>query len=257
MTAPARPRRPAAPPPGVLPAAGRLRARQRAERSGRRRRRARGALLGLAALGPVLALAWLVLFSPWLAVSRVEVSGTARLTPEQVVQAAAVEDGTTLARVDAGDVADRVAALAPVQDVRVQRAWPSTLRLTVTERTAVVAVPRGQGVQLVDAQGVVFADEPAPPPGVPVLEVAEPSREDPATLAALAVRAELPPDLAGQVGTLRASTPSDVELVLADGRRVVWGSPGEAEAKSAALRTLLGMPGTVYDVSAPGIAVRR
>lgn len=255
MTAPARPRRPSAP-SGVVQAAPRRAAKVRAQRAGRRRRRLHGVLVALAVLTPLAALAWALLLSPWLAVEQVEVTGTGRLTAEQVVAAAAVEPGTPLARLDAGDVADRVRSLAPVQDVRVARSWPTTLRLEVTERTAVAAVPRAQGVQLLDAEGVVFADEPAAPAGVPTLDVRRPARDDPATVAALAVRAELPADLAAQVAVLRATTPSDVELELTDGRTVVWGAPGGAATKAAALTTLLTMPGTRYDVSAPGVVVR-
>lgn len=256
MSAPARPRRPTAP-PGVVPASPRIQAKAQAVRSGRRRRRLHGLLVALAVLLPLAGLAWVVLLSPWLAVERVQVSGTGRLTADEVVAAAAVEPGTPLARLDAGDVVDRVRTLAPVQEVRVAREWPTTLRLEVTERTAVAAVPRAKGVQLVDAEGVVFADEPAAPAGVPTLDVARPARDDPATVAALAVRAELPADLAAQVAVLRATTPSDVELVLTDGRTVVWGEPGRADTKAAALAALLTMPGSAYDVSAPGVVVRR
>jgi cell division protein FtsQ len=255
VTAPARPRRPGA--PGVLPAAPKLAERARTERSGRRRRRLRTVGVALLWLLPLAGLAWVLLASPWLAVASVEVTGNGRLTAEQVVEAAAVEPGTPLASLDVGDVQERVRALAPVADVRVGRGWPSTLRVEVTERVAVAAVPRRDAVQLVDEDGVVFATEPTAPAGVPTLELERPARDDPATRAALAVRAELPDELATQVGVVRATTPDDVELVLTDGRTVVWGAPGRADTKAPALAALLRMPGTVYDVSAPGVVVRR
>jgi cell division protein FtsQ len=259
MTAPSRPRRPARPPSRpVVAAAPKLKARAKAERSDRRRRRVRRALTALAVLLPMLGLAWLVLLSPVLAVDDVEVVGTARLAPEQVVVAAAVEPGTPLARVDVGDVAARVRAeLAVAADVRVRRVWPTTLRLQVTERSPVAFAATEGGALLVDGEGVGFATDPAPPPGVPSLELAAPGPDDPATRAALTVLAELPPWLREQVVALRAGTASDVRLQLADGRGVVWGEPGEAATKATALGTLLGMEGTEFDVSAPGIVVRR
>ncbi|HVM26976.1 MAG TPA: FtsQ-type POTRA domain-containing protein [Mycobacteriales bacterium] len=262
MTAPSRPRRPAPPTPGgrpgVVAAAPRLAARRSQERSARRRARLRRVLAALAVLVPVAALAWLVLLSPVLAVSQVEVAGTDRLAPADVVAAAAVEDGTPLARIDVADVADRVrAVLPPAQDVRVRRVWPSTLRLQVTERTPEVGIVGGDGALLVDAAGVGFAREPALPAGVPRLEVAAPGPDDPATRAALTVLGEVPAEVREQAAVIRAGSAADVQIELTDGRTVVWGGPGEAAAKSAALQALLGMEGTVFDVSAPGIVVRR
>lgn len=253
MTAPARPRRPA---PGVVPAGPRLEARARAERSGRRRRWARRLLRATAVVVPLAVLAWVVLLSPLLAVDRVQVAGAGRLTAEQVVEAAAVPSGTPLARVDDERVGDRVRSLAPVASVRVRRVWPGTLRVEVTERVARVAVARPDGALLLDAEGVAFGTDPAPPPGLPLLEIGEPEAGGPATRAALAVLLDLPPELAGQVAVLRASTPSDVSFQLADGRTVVWGPPGGTATKTAALRALLGKPGSRFDVSSPGVAVR-
>lgn len=255
MTAPARPRRPS---PGVVaPAGPRLAARARAERSGRRRRWGGRVLRALLLLLPFVALAWVLLASPLLDVDRVEVTGTERLTAEQVREVAAVEPGTPLARVDVGRTGERVRTLEPVGEVRVRRGWPSTLRIEVVERVAVAGAPVDGGVLLVDARGVAFATEPGVPAGLPRLEVPTPGADDPATQAALSVLLDLPPDLAGQVAAVRASTPSDVSFVLVDERTVVWGGPGDTATKAAAVTALLRMPGELYDVSAPGVAVRR
>lgn len=259
MTAPARPRRPQAPGRGVVPAAPRLAQRASAERSTRRRRRARRAGSALLVLLPLAGLAWLVLASPVLAVDRLEVVGHQRLGAEDVVRAASVPDGTPLARVDVGAVARRIEReLLPVADVRVRRVWPSTLELQVTERTAVAAVRQpDERALLVDAEGVGFAQEQAVPGDLPLLAVARPSPDDPATLAGLAVLTEIPPWLGGQVAVVRAEGPSAVQLVLDDERTVVWGAPGDALTKATALGALLEMPGTFFDVSAPGVVVRR
>jgi cell division protein FtsQ len=257
VTAPSRPRRPP-PARGVVAAVPQLAARAQEERSQRRRRQLRRLLIALAALVPTGGLVWLVLFSPFLAVSDVEVAGTARLTPEQVAAAAAVEPVSPLALVDAADVAARVrAALPPAADVRVRRVWPTTVRLQVTERVPVAGVAREDGVLLVDASGVGFATERGFPSGVPRLELARPAPDDPATTAVLGVLAELPEALRSQIAVLRAGSGSDVDFLLVDGRTVVWGEPGDAATKIAALEPLLRMEGEVFDVSAPGIVVRR
>jgi cell division protein FtsQ len=240
-----------------VPAGPRLEERARAERATRRRRRLRHAGQALLVLLPLAAVAWVVLASTWLAVDRVAVTGTGRVTTEAVVQAAAVAPGTPLARVDTRAVEDRISALPPVADVAVRRTWPGTLTVEVTERTPAAAVPSGSGVTLVDASGVLFGGEPAQPPGVVRLEVADPGPEDPATRAALEVSAALPDALRSRVTVVQAPSPSGVRLVLADGREVVWGRPGGTATKAAAVLALLDRPGTVFDVSGEGVVVVR
>ncbi len=253
MTAPTRPPRPRR--PAVVPAGPRLQERARAERSTRRRRRLRHVGQALLVLLPLVALAWVALLSTWLAVDRVAVTGTGRITTEAVVQAAAVAPGTPLARVDTDDVEERIGALPPVAEVTVRRTWPGTLTVQVTERTPAAVVPSVRGVLLIDAAGVLFGGEPAPPAGVVRLEVADPGPDDPATRAALEVHGALPEALRSQVTVVQAPSPSGVRLVLVDGREVVWGRPGGTETKAAAVLALLDRPGTVFDVSGEGVVV--
>ena len=92
------------------------------------------AWLGLAPLLLVVALAgWLVLGTSVFGVRDVVVSGASILSPDEIRQAAAVRPGTPLARVDLAAVRARVAALAPVATVRVDRDWPDTLTVAVRE----------------------------------------------------------------------------------------------------------------------------
>ena len=248
MTAPARPRR-------VLPATPHLEARAKAERSARRGRVLRGTGNALLVLLPLAGLAWVLLASTWLGVDRVKVTGTARLAADQVVTAAAVEPGTPLARVDTAAVEDRVAGLAPVADVAVRRTWPGTLTVEVTERTPVAGVLQDGSYALVDAAGVVFAQEKALPEGAVRLQVFEPGPRDPSTLAALEVHAALPGELRERVKIVRATSATSVVLWLRDGRQVVWGRPGQTATKAAAALALLSKPGSVYDVSAGDVVV--
>jgi cell division protein FtsQ len=244
-------------PEKVLPATARLQAKAKAERWARRRRQLRRAGYAAAGVAPLALLAWVLLMSPLLAVRHVAVSGTSRLSPGQVRAAADVVRGTPLARVDAAAVVRRVESLRAVAQVRVIRAWPSTLRLQVVERTPVVGIVTRQGVTLVDADGVPFADAPALPAGVVRLQVAKPGPADPTTRAALDVLAVLPQPMRGRVRIVRAASPSSVTLVLRDGRRVLWGGVDDTALKVVAAEALLKMPGTFYDVSRPGVVTRR
>ncbi len=245
-------------PATVLPVTPRLEARAEAQRGARRRRLLWRAGQGLVVVIPGMALAWVLLVSTWLGVDRVEVTGNARLTQEQVTAAAGVEPSTPLARVDLDEVEAAVGRLAPVASVVARRSWPGTVLLELEERTPVAGVVGPDGaVQLVDRDGVRFASEPALPEGLVRLEVASAGPADAAMTAALEVLVGLPAPLRAQVATVRAGSPSSVELLLPDGRSVVWGAPGDTASKAAAASVLLTMPGSVVDVSAPGVAVRR
>ncbi len=238
----------------ALPAGPRLRARAADNRLARRRRLFRRASLGSLALAPVLLLAWLLLASPLLSVRTVEVTGADRVTPAAVQTAAGVRDGVPLARVDAAAVRARVLTLTTVAGVRVVRAWPGTLRLQVTERTAVAAQQRGDGSWTsVDSTGVRFAPTPTAPEGLPQLQL--PDAAD--ARAPLQVLAELPPGLLTQVAAVQMPAPSSVVLVLRDGRSVVWGPPGQSARKAAVVGALLPRPGRTIDVTTPDVAVVR
>jgi len=241
----------------VVAATSRLQERARAERSQRRRRAVRGFGRGLLALVPVLAAGYVVLLSSWLALDRVEVTGTARLDASAVVAAVQVPTGTPLARIDTSEVEERVAALAPVDDVTVRRDWPGTVTVTVTERVAVAAVRVPGGVRLVDRAGVPFAVEAELAPGLVVLDVEDAGPDDRATRAALSVHAALPEPLRRQVTEVQAPSAQAVTLQLADGRSVVWGGSSGSATKAAAVLALLGRPGTVFDVSGEGVVVVR
>jgi cell division protein FtsQ len=231
--------------------------RARAERSDRRRRILRLLGRGLLVLVPLLGAAWAVLASSWLALDRVEVTGTSRLDPRQVVDAVQIPTGRPLARIDTTAVQEQVAALPPVADVTVRRDWPGTLTVTVTERSAVAVVPVPSGVLLVDRTGVPFATEPAPPPGLVTLDVGDVGPDDRATRAALDVHAALPDQLRRQVTEVHAPSAQAVTLQLADGRSVVWGGSRGTATKAAAVLALLDRPGTVFDVSGEGVVVVR
>lgn len=84
-------------------------------------------------------------------IQNVRVTGVEHLTSEEMSALASVPSGTTLLRVDASAIEARLEKDAWVQDVQVNRIFPDTLELAVTERqiAAVVEVPTsdGKGVQ--------------------------------------------------------------------------------------------------------------
>jgi cell division protein FtsQ len=139
-----------------------------------------------------------------------------------------------------------------VASARVQRQYPSTLRVTVIERLPIVVKDYPDGPHLFDKDGVDFATAP-PPGGVPYLDAENPGPSDAPTKAALQVMTALRPEVAGQVGRIAAPSVAAITLTLTDGRVVVWGTTDRTEEKALKLGALLTQPGRTYDVSSPDL----
>ncbi|MGW3229644.1 cell division protein FtsQ/DivIB [Kitasatospora sp. NPDC001095] len=235
------------------------------EESAPRLRLSRRGIVVLGALGAAVSgvLAWLVFFSSVLDVRDVAVQGTSdgKLTADQVrATIGGLGDGP-LARVDLDDVRHRVEAIPRVAGAEVWRGWPHTLRVKVVERKAVAAVKGDDGqFTQVDAGGVSFATEPAPPEGLPVVELRLSQQANDAdgvisrsqlVQGAVAVAAGLPPEVAKRAGSVLVHSYDDIELQLSGGATVRWGSPEQIDRKARVLVALMKQKGTNFDVTAP------
>lgn len=194
----------------------------------------------------------LLYFTPIMSVRNLVIDGLQTIPRDDVVAAVAVPTGTPLLQVDTDTVANRVATIRQVASVRVQREYPSSLRVTVVERVAVAVKDLPDGTHLFDRDGVDFATAPAPP-GVAYLDVDNPGPSDPPTKAALQVLTALRPEVAGQVGRIAAPSVASITLTLSDGRVVIWGTTDRTDEKAEKLAALLTRPGHTYDVSSPDL----
>jgi cell division protein FtsQ len=199
-----------------------------------------------------VALGLILYFTPVMAARNILVDGINAVPRDDVVQAMGVRPGTPLLQIDTEAVANRVAGIRRVATVRVQRDYPSSLRVTVVERIAVAVKEMPDGVHLYDRDGVDFATAP-PPPGVPYFDIDNPRPSDPATKAALQVLTALDPDIARQVNRVAAPSVASVKLTFDDGRVVIWGTTDRTEEKAQKLAALLTRPGHTYDVSSPDL----
>jgi cell division protein FtsQ len=226
---------------------------EEAKRLGRRTVRGLKVLMWSALISVVVvAIGLLLYFTPIMAARNTVVVGLGAVTQEEVTSAAAIAPGTPLLQVDTDAVAERVAAIRRVASARVQRQYPSTLRITVVERVPVVVKDYPDGPHLFDKDGVDFATAP-PPAGVPYLDADNPGPSDAPTKAALQVMTALRPEVAGQVGRIAAPSVAAITLTLTDGRTVVWGTTDRTEEKALKLGALLTQPGQTYDVSSPDL----
>jgi cell division protein FtsQ len=216
-------------------------------------------LLAGSGLAAVVLVAWVLLASPWLRVDRVAIVGLHRLDRESVAAIGGAEVGVPLVMVRTGILERQIRQFPVVDEVRVIRDWPSTLRIEVTERVPVAAIPSARGLRLVDREGVVLAWQRRVPRGVPVLRVDLDGGGVEALTAALAVARDMSATLRPQVRDLGADSAHRVWLTLRDGSHVEWGSDADSELKSEVLLSLRKIKkqrtasagGWVFDVSAP------
>lgn len=215
-----------------------------------RRRRTRIATAVAVVVAVLLAAGlYVVRWSGVMAVDRVVVEGAGLVTADQVRQTARVPMGTPLAAVDLDAAGARVAALAPVDRVQVQRAWPTTVRIRITERRPVYQLRDGQGYHWIDATGVAFHTTTSARRATPWALTA--SRDTRLLRDVATVTAHLDPALVKQLDHLEAGGPDSITLVLTRDRRVVWGSADQSALKSQVATAMLATRARNYDVSSP------
>ncbi|RPA63460.1 FtsQ-type POTRA domain-containing protein [Gordonia oryzae] len=210
----------------------------------------------------VVGLVLIAYLTPLMSVRNIEISDNRTVPGAQILGAAAVASGTPLLQVDTEAVARRIAAIPSISSARVQRSYPSTLQITVSERVPVAVVPDGDKVHVLDRSGVGYLTYPnsaipAEVKKLPVLQTATPGPADPTTRAALGVTAGLPPQLSALVLRVIANSPVDIELALTGDRKVIWGDDTRNDEKARTLGYLLSQRATEYNVSAPNFPAFR
>ncbi len=194
--------------------------------------------VGLLVAGVLGTAAWILLGSRLLVVRHIDVVGERLVPRDRVLAVARVRLGEPLVRLDTGVVRDRVEAVQEVESARVERHWPATVRIVVTERRPVVAVQHDNRFLQIDRYGVTVVTSAARPRGLPTLTVADPARTDPALRAGLAVLGGL---RRGCHGGSRAWRRRRRRRSRCASRRVlvVWGAPERGPDKLRLLQGLL------------------
>ena len=218
-----------------------------------------GRLVGaVAAIGLFTGATWTTTHSALLDVDHIKVSGGVVVTPEQAVAGAGLHRGVPMASVDPAAAERRLRRLPWIDTARVDRAFPNTVRIHLTERVAVAAAARPAGGWVVlDATSRVLADRPDRPEGLPELvgvgETPAPGTTLPAARPALDVVAALPESIRHSIRTVNVAGES---VTLHTGvREIRIGPPAQLAAKMAALSVLLERVGgrsvAVLDVRVP------
>ena len=98
-----------------------------------------------------------VVVSPLFRISEVNAVGTTHTSSEEILSAARVGKGSSMVLLDTSAIAARVEALPWVAKASVERRWPGTLAIVVTERKPIATTVNRQGtVVAVDASGRIL-----------------------------------------------------------------------------------------------------
>src|SRR2546423_6028114 len=229
---------------------------------GRRRLRILVALIGVAVL---MAGGIALTRSPVLAVRHVRVTGAAKTGEAAVLATAHLQhSGRQMIDVDTGSIERKLQALPWVARASVQRHWPQTVRIVITERAPVAAVADQKGWAMLDGEGRVLDVTSAIPKGVLTLvdvPTAGPpgSDADPAVRSVLTVAATLPADIVSRSVAFGLGDDGQLQLHLKGGGVALLGAARDVPAKILALQTVLARVDlhsvATIDVRVPGAPV--
>ena len=201
---------------------------------------------------------WTTTRSALLDVDHIAVSGGSIVTPAQAMAGAGLRSGQPMVSVDTAAAERRLRRLPWVDTAVVERAFPNTVRILLTERVAVAAAARpAGGWVLLDRGGRVLAEQPDSTVNLPQVIGAggtpAPGENLDTARPALDVVAALPETVRREIQSVNL----DGEAVtLHMGRREIRiGPPTQLAAKVAALGVLLERVGSrsvaVLDVRVP------
>lgn|GEM_PF-5592308 len=226
-------------------------ARHEKKKAGRRLIFRRIAIV-LGVLAAIAFLAWLALFSSLFALQkdRVEVSGPQGLDLSVAVKASDAELGKSLFLVSEDQIREVILKDTRIQNASVTKVWPDGLKISLSARTAVAAVHRGEIFDLVGVDGVVISSGPDAPAGLVRIEAD--ADLDAEKLAGIqTILGALPQDLRSDVAQV-VLLGGVHKLHFGSGMQVIWGKPDQNEFKGEVLTILMKeRPSSVYDVSVP------
>jgi len=204
---------------------------------------------------------WVLLHRSWFSAKTIEVRGTSHESAAAVIAAAGLASHPPLISISPGEAAAGVERLAWVKSASVTKKWPSTVSITIVERTPVGTVHLGSSWYLVDGTGRLlerFTARPfgqllivVPSPAHPLVGGSTPAKAD----AALDVAATLPVAFRGQVAAVVAHPDGTISLRLTSPVKVELGTATELTQKYEDVAAVIAgatlHAGDVLDVSVP------
>ena len=222
-------------------------------------------IVSLSVLGSFALLFLLILatmFTPLLAVEKLEVTGTKRINEKTVLKALEKQLGVPLPMVNTNSIAESLAPFSLVDSFSVVSLPPHTLRIAITERQPICIVTVAGVDYLYDPAGIRVGNVGQADNYPRIAIVGDPKGSVEFT-AAIDVLLALPADLLGRIATVDAKSKDDVSMRLRGnaGQRIVWGDGSQSVLKSKVLAALIKNQKktdfVTFDVSSPTAPVVR
>ncbi|WP_421084549.1 cell division protein FtsQ/DivIB [Rothia nasimurium] len=216
--------------------------------------------IGYAGLGTFLLVALFVVvvfFSPLLATRTITVQGANLLDQTSLEQELRQLEGVPLTRITEAEVAQIIGNEELLYGISLEVNPPHDLVVKLHERVPVAVVEEDGKFILVDNEGAILGQTASPEAaGVPLVAGGLEIVETTAFSTVTGVLAHLPGSILGQVAKAEADSASSIALIMADGTRVIWGTPDQSDLKAKVLVQLMESVGSqqaveTYDVSSP------
>lgn len=219
-------------------------------------------LIVVSSLGALLALVFATVFTPLLAVEKIEVGGLKRLKEKSIVNALTSQIGKPLPMVSPAEISKALTAFALIESFSVVSLPPHTLKIQISERQPIGVILLGGTNYLYDPAGVRIgiASGGERLPKISITGDPEDSKEFDA---AIEVLMALPASLLERVSEINAKSKDDVTLRLRgySGQRIIWGDGSDSVLKSKVLDALVAnqkeTDRVTFDVSSPNAPVVR
>lgn len=254
----------------------------RAERRARTQKAYRGyvaRILVVLSLVGALAIAGVVAYNSSLfTIESVSVTGVEHLTTTEMSALAEVPAGTTLLRVDASGIRSRLLKNAWVADVSVNRVFPNTLELAVTERSIEAVVSISSATDQTSQDWAIASDGmwlmPIPDQNseqgkrtsqqiyedaqnaLRITDVPYDTKPEIGTYCAdsnvnnaLSIVSGLTTDLAGQVKTVAATDSESTTLTLQNNTEIVFGTASDIRDKERVCNEIMEQHPDVYYIN--------
>lgn len=198
-------------------------------------------------IGIALIITWWALYQSRLfLIEDLKVLGTHRLDSAKVMQLADVHVGEPLISVNPQAISKKLSEIAQIKSVRVERGWPHSVLITVTERSPVAVVKSGSGFDLVDDAGMLAGKIDHKPRKMYVIN-ANPNTQ--AMKAAVQVALAIPSRW--KVATISATNSKGVIVELSKGQMIIFGTGDQVHLKIRVAGSLLANKYRHINVSSP------
>lgn len=232
-------------------------ARQKEQRKADTRRIAARVAVVCAAMAAVIALVWLLFFSPVLRLEPNNISASGAnewVSNEQIMAIAKRQAGKSLLVVSDSAVEQKLSQIPGVSSATAEKKFPNGLHVSVTAQrpAAMLKEPSGSTMTAVDSKArklnaVNGAAQSVQ--GIPVIEVDDVGKalSRRAVQSALVILDALPESMRNAIVKVQANTQDSITTQLDNGISIVWGDDSDLKLKMAIVDKIMNDPNVIGD----------